>query len=134
VFSRTVVAIFLGLISALSVTAEAAPTKQELDAVRMVFDYDAADDLAAFKICGRPDLDNQYLQSMLDAGASYPQTDPKKMRALIRQIQRKADSLASMRTGFNEYSKQEAIDERCEFDKRQAMKHLQILEDFIFKS
>jgi hypothetical protein len=114
--------------------AEAAPTKQDLEAVRMVFDYNAADDLAAFKMCGKPELYYQYLNSMLDAGASYPQRDPKKMRALIRQIQRQGDSLASMRTGFNEYSKQDVIDERCSFDTGQALKHLKILDDFIFKS
>lgn len=125
---------WVAMMFSVSSMVEAAPTKQDLEAVRMVFDYNAADDLAALKMCGKPELYYQYLNSMLDAGASYPRTDPKKMRALIRQIQRKGDSLASMRTGFNEYAKQDVIDERCSFDTDQALKHLKTLDDFLFKS
>lgn len=125
---------WVAMMFSVSSMVEAAPTKQDLEAVRMVFDYNAADDLAAFKMCGKPELYYQYLNSMLDAGTSYPQRDPKKMRALIRQIQRKGDSLASMRTGFNEYSKQEERDADCIFDTGQALKHLKILDDFILKN
>ncbi|MCI3947094.1 hypothetical protein K0038_04182 [Pseudomonas syringae] len=124
----------MALILIITSTVEAAPTKQDLAAVSRVFDDNAADDLAALKMCGKPELYYQYLNSMSDAGALYPQRDPQKMRALIRQIQRRGDSLASMRTRFNESSKQDVIDEDCKFDTGQALKHLKILDDFIFKS
>lgn len=85
----------------------AAPSKQALDGIGMVFDYHASDDLAALQFCGKPALHNQYLQSLSDAGVSAPQRDPKKIRALIQQIQRKSDLLVSIRERNKQYASQE---------------------------
>lgn len=112
----------------------AAPTKQDLEAVQMVFDYNASDDLAYLEACGKPALRNQYLQSMHDAGAAYPNRDPQKIRALIRDIERRADSRVQLQSSLWNFLDQKDIDEDCKFNIGQALKRLNTLDDFIFKS
>lgn len=122
--------------ASLSAAVEAAPTDKETKWVEAIFDYNAADDLANLTVCEKPELYGHYLQSLLGAGMAHPRTDPNKIAALVRQIQRKATSLADMRKGFNERTPPtpEEFESGCRFDVGQAVKHLEDLDDYIFKS
>lgn len=128
----------VGCLTILSIatTAVAAPSKEEVKSVAGIFDFTAVDDLAVLRVCGKPELETQYLHSLIDAGLAYPKADPKKVTALIRQIQRKASSLAESRTRFNQSAPPtpEEFEEGCRFDVRQAEKRIETLDDFIFKS
>lgn len=120
----------------LAEVVDAAPTEQETSWIESIFDNNAADDLANLKVCGKPELHSQYLQSLSGAGIAHPKTDPNKIMALVRQIQRKADSLAQMRAHFIEQDSPtpEKLESDCAFDVGQALKHLEALDDFIIKS
>ena len=128
--------ISLFVLLSLSKVADAAPTEKEIAWVESIFDNNAADDLANLKVCGKLGLHSQYLQSLLGAGIAHPQTDPIKITALVRQIQRKAESLAEMRTRFKEEGSRapEEFESGCRFDVGQAVKHLEALDDFIIES
>lgn len=134
--TREIFLISLFVLLSFSKVADAAPTEKETTWVESIFDSNAADDLANLKVCGKLELHSQYLQSLLGAGIAHPRTDPNKITALVRKIQRKADSLAEMRTRFKEQDSPtpEEFESGCKFDVRQAVKHLEALDDFIIES
>lgn len=118
----------------LSTLASAAPTEQEKARLAAVFDYNAADDLANLQVCKKPELHSQYLQALIGAGIAHPNTDPAKIAALVREIQRKSTALAGMRKHFNEGTPPDEIDSGCRFDVGQAVKHLEVLDDLILSA
>lgn len=133
-FSRKPLSISFVVFLGLSTVVTATPTKQEMAELAAMFDNNAADDLANLRVCGKLELHSQYLQSLLGAGMAHPNVDPQKISALVRQIQRKATALAEMRMGFNQGTPPEEVEAGCRFDVRQAVKHLEALDDFIFNS
>lgn len=81
-----------------STGANAAPSKEDMSWVASIIDNNAADDLANLKVCDKFDLHSDYLRALFEVAAVYPNVDPTKFSALVRQIQRKADVLAEIRT------------------------------------
>lgn len=118
----------------LPLLASAAPTKADREELKALIDNAAADDLGELRLCNQEKLRSDYLQSLLSAALRFPNTDPAKVSALIRQIDRRGDVLYEMRAGWQKDQSAKYIAEHCEFAVRQARKHLTVYDDYIFKS
>ena len=114
--------------------ALAAVSKADKKEFMSLIDNVAADDMAELRLCNQEKLRSDYVQSLLSAALKYPGTDPLKVTALVRQIDRRADALYEMRAGWQKTSTEEQKAQNCSFSVGQAKKHLGVYDDFIFKS
>ena len=86
--------------------------------------------------CDRQDVRYEYVTVLRDAMSAYPGTDPTKVRALIRQIERQAESIS--RLGFKGIPS--PTPEDLDFQKRvcerqisRAERDMRTMDDFILK-
>lgn len=114
--------------------AWAAVSKADKKEFMSLIDNVAADDMAELSLCDQYSLRSDYVQSLLSAALKYPGTDPLKVSALVRQIDRQADALYKMRASWQKDMPEAQRAENCAFTERQARRHLKVYDDFIFKN
>lgn len=86
--------------------------------------------------CDRQDLQMEYLTVLRDALNVYPGTDPVKVRALIRKIERKGEVIGRLGIkGIPEPTAEDLESQKriCKWQVADAQKDMRTLDDFILK-
>ncbi|MCS8504511.1 hypothetical protein N1E27_15920 [Pseudomonas aeruginosa] len=125
------------LIAALSfpLVAVSAPSEKDKAEVAAIVER-SGENLGGLIECDRQDLRDEYVKVLRDALAVYPGTDPIKVRALIRQIERKGEAIGRM--GIKSIPEPTAEDlsrqrDLCGLQVVDAKKDIRALDDFILK-
>jgi len=112
-----------------SPAAFAEVTKKELDNIRATIDgsYDV---LGTLLYCNELELYSSYLSSLQGAAYSYPNTDPKKVSAYLRLIEKNAqDEAERMMPGQDQQIKKQI----CETITRTAKRESRLFDEFVIK-
>lgn len=122
-------------LSLFAVAVQAAPSESDKKAVETIVSYSGTT-LGGLLECDEEVLYSQYREALSDAMHAYPNTDPTKVRALLRKIERQAEVLGSL--GMKKISNPtpeiiEAHQSTCRHNTRTAKADLQRLDDFILK-
>jgi hypothetical protein len=118
---------------ALPAIALAAPTKKEKQEIERIVN-NSGQSLGWTMECERPDLGNRYLDTLKDTLAIYPGTDPIKVRALLRQVEREAEAVSKL--GYIPEPTQEDIDRKamiCERQMKIVQNEMRTMDAFILK-
>lgn len=118
---------------ALPVIALAAPTKKEKQEIERIVNNSGLS-LGWTMECERPDLGNRYRETLKDTLAIYPGTDPIKVRALLRQVEREAEVVSKL--GYIPEPNQEDIDRKamvCERQMKIVQNEMRTMDAFILK-
>lgn len=113
--------------------AFAAPTENEKQRVEDIVSY-SGQTLGGLLECNELTLHLQYRTALSDAMFAYPNTDPAKVRALLRKIDRQAEifsSLGPKKTQNQTPDMIEADQTICRHNTLMARKNLQHLDNFI---
>jgi len=113
--------------------AFAAPTENEKQEIQDIVSY-SGQTLGGLLECEEKALHSQYRAALSDAMFAYPGTDPVKVRALLRKIDRQAEVVSSL--GIKKIPNPtpdviEAHQTTCRHNTLTAKKNLQQLDDFI---
>ncbi|MDD0976193.1 hypothetical protein [Pseudomonas fontis] len=125
----------LAVLTLLTATATAAPSESEKESIRNIVDS-SGPMLGMLLECDALPLYAQYTAALSDAMHAYPGTDPAKVRALLRKIERQAEVLGSLGMKRIPNPTPEEIEnhqELCQLHARMATNSLQKLDDFILK-
>ncbi|MNF76453.1 hypothetical protein D3C84_585680 [compost metagenome] len=115
--------------------AASAPSQQDKDEISNIVER-SGQNLGGLIECDRQDLQNEYVAVLRDALGAYPGTDPVKVRALIRGIERQGEIFG--RLGIKGIPSPTAEDlERqagiCKWQIADAKRDMRTMDNFILK-